>query len=171
MNVVIYDDAEKFQLRYSVSYEGWYAVGSKYYLLYKITSVGGLSPHPLSPKAVGVQNPPPQERKICVYKVAPVVEWTPANKPLLSPIILGLHSPLWLLLLAMLGSLCIYVGLFPKIWVLYGVSEILRVVAGAGSSAFAGYKLQLAEKQSRATANSTIVTFEEICIRQAAGRE
>lgn len=56
--------------------------------------LGGLSPHPLSPKAVGVQNPPPQERKICVYKVALVVEWTPANKPLLSPIILGLHSPL-----------------------------------------------------------------------------
>ena len=47
------------QLRYSVSHEGRYAAGSKYYLPYRITSVGGLNLHPLSPKAVGVQNPPP----------------------------------------------------------------------------------------------------------------
>ena len=54
----------------------------------------------------------------------------------------------------MLGSLC------PKTWVLYGVSEILWVVTAAGSSAFAGHKLQLAGKQSRAMASSTGVGGE-----------
>ena len=68
------------------------------------------------------------------------------------------------------AELSLYIGLLPKTWVLYGVSEVLRVVAGAGSSAFAGYKLQLAGKRSRAMANSTGVTFGEIRIRQSAGR-
>lgn len=49
------------------------------------------------------------------------------------------------------------------------MSEILRVLAGAESSALAGYKLQLAGKRSKAMANSTGVKFEEIRISKVGG--
>ena len=68
------------------------------------------------------------------------------------------------------GELSLSRGLLPETWGLYGVSEILRVVAGAESSASAGYKLQLAGKQSRATTNSAGVTFGGNRILQSAGR-
>lgn len=63
------------------------------------------------------------------------------------------------------AGLSLYTGLFPITWVLYGVSEILWVVAGAGSFAFAGYKLELTGKRSNeAMANSTSVIIKEFWI-------
>lgn len=49
--------------------------------------------------------------------------------------------------------------------------NILRLVAGAGFSASAGYELQLARMQLRAMANSSGIAFEEIWIRGVGGSE